>query len=42
MTERERWAVVAFMKTLLPTLTPAEYRAERARLMPADAGAAEP
>jgi mono/diheme cytochrome c family protein len=27
MTERERWAVVAFIKTL-PTLSPSEYRAQ--------------
>ena len=31
MTEQERWAVVAFVKTL-PALAPAEYRAARARL----------
>ena len=41
MTERERWAVVAFAKTL-PTLSPAEYLAERARLMPAPAGDTTP
>lgn len=37
MTERERWAVVAFLKTL-PGLAPAEYRAQRGRLVPAQAG----
>jgi mono/diheme cytochrome c family protein len=41
MTERERWAVVAFVKALA-TLAPAEYRAERARLMPARAGEGKP
>jgi mono/diheme cytochrome c family protein len=41
MTERERWAVVAFVKRLA-TLAPAEYRAERARLMPARGREGEP
>ena len=41
MTERERWAVVAFVKTL-PALAPAEYLAERARLRPASAGDGTP
>jgi mono/diheme cytochrome c family protein len=37
LTERERWAVVAFLKQS-PALTPAEYRAQRARLITARGG----
>ena len=33
LTERERWALVALVKTF-PTLAPAEYRAQRDRLVP--------
>lgn len=35
MSERERWALVAFMKTM-PELTPVRYRADRTRLVPPD------
>jgi mono/diheme cytochrome c family protein len=37
MTERERWAVVAFVKTL-PTLAPAQYRELRNRVVSAPVG----
>jgi mono/diheme cytochrome c family protein len=37
LTERERWALVAFLKRS-PTLTPAEYQTQRARLTSAHAG----
>lgn len=35
MSDQERWAVVAFLKAM-PAMTPAQYRADRTRLVPAD------
>lgn len=34
MTERERWAVVAFVKAM-PAVSPSEYKAQRPKLVPA-------
>jgi mono/diheme cytochrome c family protein len=41
LSERERWAIVAFLKHS-PTLTPAEYQEQRDRLVSAGAGGATP
>lgn len=37
LSESERWAIVAFVRSL-PALEPMEYRAHRARLLPDRAG----